>query len=178
MAKPKAKVVRNSAQFGDVSAALLQSGMKVRFRANGLSMRPNVLDNDSVIVAPTHQKELRRGDVALTHGPDGFRVHRVAIAPSSGALITRADAGQENDAATHLVLGRVTAVVRNGRKISFQRPWMPQVHAARNLIHMLRLVARRRMTLRFLAAAPALILLQLFVAATPVKAVAVTLTQT
>ena len=178
MAKPGSKVVRNSAQFGDVSAALLQRGMKVRFRANGLSMRPNVLDNDSVIVAPAHQKDLRRGDVALTHGPDGFRVHRVASTPAAGAVITRADAGQENDAATHLVLGRVTAVVRNGRKISFQRPWMPQVHAARNFIHMLRLVARRRMTLRFLAASPALILLQLFVAATPVKAVAVTLTQT
>ncbi len=178
MGKPKSKVVRNSAQFAEFSAALLQRGLKLRFRANGLSMRPNIFDNDSVIVSPVDQKGLRRGDVALTRGADGFRVHRVASVSRIGALITRSDAAQENDAATDLVLGRVTAVVRNGRKIPFQYPWMSQVHVARNFVHKLRLVARRRVSLRFLAAAPALILLQLFVAPTPVKAVNVTLTQT
>lgn len=178
MGKPKQKVVRNSAQFGELSTALLQRGMKVRFRANGLSMRPNILDDDSVIVAPVDPKDLRRGDVALTQGADGFRVHRVTSAPTAGSVITRADSGQENDAAPDLVLGRVTAVVRRRRKISFQHPWMPQVHATRNFVHLLRLAARRRPALRFLAAAPVLILLQLFVVATPVKAVKVTLTQT
>ncbi|MGC1620356.1 MAG: hypothetical protein WA765_17835, partial [Candidatus Acidiferrum sp.] len=178
MGKPKTKVVRNSAQFGDVSAALLQRGANVRFRANGLSMRPNILDNDAVIVAPVDQKKLRRGDVALTHGPDGFRVHRVASTPAAGAVITHADAGQEDDAATDLVLGRVTAVVRNHRQISFARPWTPQLHAARAFVRMLCLAARRRLTLRVLGAMPALLLLQLFVAAAPVMAVAVTLTQT
>jgi uncharacterized repeat protein (TIGR01451 family) len=176
--KPKAKVVRNSVQFADVSAALLRRGANVRFRANGLSMRPNILDNDAVIVAPVDQKNLRRGDVALTHGPDGFRVHRVASRLAAGAVITRADAGQENDPATDLVLGRVTAVVRNHRQISFARPWTPQLHAVRAFVHMLCLAARRRLTLRVLGALPALLLFQLFVAAPPVKAVAVTLTQT
>ncbi|MGB6598737.1 MAG: hypothetical protein WBE70_16610, partial [Candidatus Acidiferrum sp.] len=178
MRKPKAKVVRNSVQFADVSAALLRRGANVRFRANGLSMRPNILDNDAVIVAPVDQKNLRCGDVALTHGPDGFRVHRVASRLAAGAVITRADAGQENDPATDLVLGRVTAVVRNHRQISFARPWTPQLHAVRAFVHMLCLAARRRLTLRVLGALPALLLFQLFVAAPPVKAVAVTLTQT
>ena len=180
MGKPKAKIVRNSTQFGDVSAALLQSGMKVRFRANGLSMRPNILDNDSVIVAPVDQKELRRGDVALTHGADGFRVHRVATAPSSGALITRADSGQENDAATDLVLGKVIAIERDGRVQSLASPGQKYLHAFRTFAHQ----CQQATALRFrkLASASALFaittLCVLLLSASPAAGQAFTITNT
>ncbi|MGB7282869.1 MAG: C25 family cysteine peptidase [Candidatus Acidiferrum sp.] len=169
---------RNSAQFAAVCDALLQRGVKVSFRAQGQSMQPNILDNDTVIVAPADQK-LQRGDVALTFGEDGFRVHRVRFADgSAGEIVTRGDAGLENDAATRNVLGRVTTTVRNRHEMSFDRPWIPYLHALRTLVHNLRLAVNRRLTPRILGALPALILLQLFVAAAPVKAVAVTLTQT
>jgi uncharacterized repeat protein (TIGR01451 family) len=122
---------RNSAQFAAVCEALLQRGASVRFRAQGQSMQPNVLENDAVIVAPAEQK-LERGDVALTHGKDGFRVHRVRFADgSAGEIVTRGDAGQENDAAVNVVLGKVVAIERNGQKVSMERPGIKCLHAAR-----------------------------------------------
>ncbi|HUB58947.1 MAG TPA: S24/S26 family peptidase, partial [Candidatus Micrarchaeia archaeon] len=178
MPERKTIVKRNSAQFAALCGALLERGVNVRFRAHGRSMQPNILDDDAVIVTHAEEK-LQRGDVALTHGADGFRVHRVRFADgSAGEIVTRGDAGQEYDAATQYVLGRVTAVVRNETQISFARPWTSHLHAARAFVNKLQLAARRRLTLRLLGAMPVFLLLQLFVAATPVKAVAVTLTQT
>jgi uncharacterized repeat protein (TIGR01451 family) len=116
VAERKAIVKRDSAQFAAACEALLQSGANVRFRANGLSMRPNILNEDAVTVAPVEREELRIGDVALAKGEDGFRVHRVYNAGSKvGKVITRGDAGQENDAAAQNILGKVVAIERNGR---------------------------------------------------------------
>src|SRR5277367_672743 len=116
----KSIVKRNSAQFAAVCDALLHRGANVRFRANGLSMRPNILNEDAVTIAPAEQEDLRRGDVALTCGKDGFRVHRVAGADkATGNLVTRADAGHQDDAITDRVLGKVIAIERNGRIYSF-----------------------------------------------------------
>ncbi|MGC1485917.1 MAG: S24/S26 family peptidase, partial [Candidatus Acidiferrum sp.] len=129
MRKSSPIVIKNSAQFGDVCAALLQQGAKVRFRANGLSMQPNILNNDAVIVAPIEANELRRGDVALTHGADGFRAHRVSSVSAADGVATRADASQEGDAATDLVLGKVIAIERNGRRHSLAFPGQEYLHA-------------------------------------------------
>src|SRR5580704_4599564 len=112
----KAIIKRDSAQFAAACEALLQRGAKVRFRANGLSMRPNILNEDAVTVAPVEQEEMRIGDVALTKGEDGFRVHRVCNAGCKvGNVITRGDAGQENDSDAQTILGKVVAIERNGR---------------------------------------------------------------
>lgn len=122
---------RNSAQFAAVCEALLQHGANVRFQAQGHSMQPNVLENDAVIVAPA-EKKLERGDVALTHGKDGFRVHRVRFAEgSTGEIVTRGDAGQENDTAVNVVLGKVVAIERNGQELSMERPGIKCLHAVR-----------------------------------------------
>jgi uncharacterized repeat protein (TIGR01451 family) len=133
---PKPIVKRNSLQFAAICDALLHRGANVRFRANGLSMRPNILDEDAVIIAHTALRELRPGDVALTRGRDGFRVHRVSVADSAAnQIITRADAGQENDGTTELVLGKVIAIERNGRMRSLAFSGQKYVHAGRSLVH-------------------------------------------
>ncbi len=134
MRKPIVK--RNSAQFAAICDALLYRGANVRFRANGLSMRPNILNEDAVTIAPVEQEDLRRGDVALTCGKDGFRVHRVAGADkATGSLVTRADAGQENDATTDRVLGKVIAIERNGRTHSLAFPGLKYVHVGRGFLY-------------------------------------------
>jgi uncharacterized repeat protein (TIGR01451 family) len=131
-------VKRNSAQFAAICDELLHRGAKIRFRANGLSMRPNILNEDAVTIVPAKQEELRRGDVALTRGQDGFRVHRVAVAnKATGSIVTRADAGQEDDATTNRVLGRVTAVERNGQTYSFASATQRYVHACRSFAYRL-----------------------------------------
>jgi uncharacterized repeat protein (TIGR01451 family) len=170
---------RDSAQFAAICEALLARGASVRFRAQGQSMQPNILHDDVVTVAPAEQGELRRGDVALTHGKDGFRVHRVRFSDgSAGEIVTRGDSGREDDVPALAVLGKVTATRRNGRRVSFARPWMREVHAARTILHRLRLAMSRRLAPRLLAVVPVFLLLQLFAGATPVQAVSVTLTQT
>jgi uncharacterized repeat protein (TIGR01451 family) len=134
----KSIVKRNSAQFAAICDELLHRGAKIRFRANGLSMRPNILNEDAVTIVPAKQEELRRGDVALTCGQDGFRVHRVALADkATGSILTRADAGQEDDALTNRVLGKVTAVERNGQTYSFASATQRYVHTCRRFAYRL-----------------------------------------
>src|SRR6266852_8113551 len=96
-AVPESKTVqrRSSPQFAAVCDALLQRGLKVRFRARGASMQPNILDGDTVVVAPAAGNDLGRGDVVLARGEDGFRVHRIVKnGLGGGAIVTRGDAGQ------------------------------------------------------------------------------------
>jgi uncharacterized repeat protein (TIGR01451 family) len=179
--KQKAIVVRNSAQFGEVCRALLERGLNVRFRANGLSMRPNILNNDAVTIMPASAEELQRGDVALTRGRDGFRVHRVSsTSGDAGRIITRADAGQENDEATNLVFGKVVAVERNGRSRSLESAGQRYVHACRSLVYRLSQAAALRVT-KF-ATASALfglaVLLATLLSASPVAGQALTITDT
>ena len=75
---PESKTIerRNSAQFAAVCEALLERGASVRFRAQGQSMQPNILNEDAVVVAPAHQEDLRRGDVALTRVASQEHVER------------------------------------------------------------------------------------------------------
>ena len=137
---------RNSAQFAAVCKALLDRGANVRFRAQGQSMKPNILDGDALIIASVQQKELRRGDVALTHGEDGLRAHRVCDANSgTRKVITRSDSGQENDPATPGVLGVVIAIERKGRKTSMTQPYQRLGHVFRTQIHRLKLAASLRL---------------------------------
>ena len=138
MRERKSIVKRNSAQFAAICDELLYRGAKIRFRSNGLSMRPNILNEDAVTIVPAKKEELRRGDVTLTCGQDGFRVHRVAVADkATGTIVTRADAGQEDDAATNRVLGKVTAVERNGQTYSFASATQRYIHACRSFAYRL-----------------------------------------
>lgn len=181
MAERKAIVKRDSAQFAAACEALLQRGAKVRFRANGLSMRPNILNEDVVTVSPVEREELRVGDVALTQGGDGFRVHRVSFSDgATGEIITRADAGQEYDATVNRVFGKVIAIERNGRMRSVSFTGQAYVHSFRSLVYQCKQAA----TLRFrrLASASAFfglaILLGVLLNAAPAAGQAFTITDT
>jgi uncharacterized repeat protein (TIGR01451 family) len=136
---------RNSALFGAVCEALLQRGLKVRFRARGQSMQPNIFDEDAVVVAPVARPELRRGEVVLARGKDGLLVHRiVGQGRAPGEVITRGDAGQENDPASSFVLGSVVAIERNGKMSSFEKRGTGLLHGARSLLRRLKLAGARR----------------------------------
>ena len=52
----------------------------MRFRANGKSMQPNIVENDALLVAPASLASLaslRRGDVVLTQDDLGLKAHRL-----------------------------------------------------------------------------------------------------
>lgn len=156
MRERKPIVRRDSAQFAVLCGALLHRGANVRFRAQGRSMTPNILSDDAVIVAPIAPESLHKGDVALTHTKDGFRVHRVSFAGHAACeIITRADAGQEDDASTDAVLGKVIAIERHGRTRSLSFVGQKYLHAFRSLAYQFQQAAALR--IRKLASASALL---------------------
>jgi uncharacterized repeat protein (TIGR01451 family) len=121
---PKHRAIEkhDSAQFAALCDALLRQGVKVRFRARGESMQPNILNDDAIVVAPADPTDLRPGEVVLIHCADGFRVHRVLQeAAATGDIVTRGDASQENDPAPDLVLGKVIVIELRGCQA-----WMPR----------------------------------------------------
>jgi uncharacterized repeat protein (TIGR01451 family) len=131
--KTSAKLLRrDTSQFAMLCQAALQRGSQVRFLAHGQSMQPNVLSGDAVIAEPVGAEDLRRGDIALTLGRYGVRLHRViGLDPTTNRIITRGDAGQQDDTPAELVLGRAVCIERDGKRISLQRPGTKLLHALR-----------------------------------------------
>jgi uncharacterized repeat protein (TIGR01451 family) len=171
--------IRDSLQFAVVCEAALDDGLRVRFRADGRSMQPNVLDGDTVVVAPISAGKPRRGDIALTRGDRGFVLHRVIGWDSAtGSIVTRGDAGRQNDAPGAKLLGKVIAIERGGRTILVTAPGTNLRHGLRTQTRrVLRAGARRAGRFRT-ALAPALFMLMaLLLHATPAAAQA-TLTVT
>jgi uncharacterized repeat protein (TIGR01451 family) len=134
------QVRKNTRLFTELSATLLRRGHRVQFRAQGASMRPNLLDGDDIIVGPVSAADLRRGDIAMVGTPQGLRVHRVAHLASAG-VITRGDAGLECDPQSEHILARAVAFSRNGREYPLNG-WRNRVlHAIRSAVHKFRAAA-------------------------------------
>jgi uncharacterized repeat protein (TIGR01451 family) len=179
--KTSAKLLRrDTSQFAMLCQAALQRGSQVRFLAHGQSMQPNVLSGDAVIAEPVGAQDLRRGDIALTLGRYGVLLHRViGVDPATNRIVTRGDAGQQDDTPAELVLGRAVCIERDGKRISLQRPGTNLVHAARKQIHRLWQAATRRMRRsRGILGPCALVLLATLLHAAPVSAQALTITNT
>ncbi len=109
---------RDSRKFTAICSDLLSQGFRVRFRANGKSMQPNIVENDALLVAPASLASLaslRRGDVVLTQDDLGLKAHRLVQKNIlTDELLTRGDTGQDNDAPVPTALGKVIAVERGG----------------------------------------------------------------
>lgn len=143
--KMTAMVRKDSEQFEMVCRELLGRGVAVRFTAQGESMRPNILHEDALVVAPLGDREIVPGEVVLSLGEDGIRAHRVVGKnASNGKVITRGDSGQKNDPVVEFVFGRVKGIVREDRRISLADPAVRLAHATRRLIHRLRRAAALR----------------------------------
>jgi len=124
--------VADSQRFAAACQAALKAGTRVRFRACGQSMRPNVLDGDLVEIEPVAEENLRRGDIALTRSSGRFLLHRVVGRDwASGKAITRGDAGMAMDRPAEAVLGKVVSIERDGKVMPIGRRRTIVAHAAR-----------------------------------------------
>ncbi|HYA62497.1 MAG TPA: S24 family peptidase, partial [Candidatus Sulfotelmatobacter sp.] len=131
-------VHKNSRLFADLCSAILERGNAVRFRVQGESMRPNLLDGDLITVVPVAPRELRPGDVALVQNADGLLVHRVNSCDSaSGTVVTQSDTGLEPDSPSSRLLGKVTHNRRGSKEQRFNAWQARCVHPARILLHRL-----------------------------------------
>jgi uncharacterized repeat protein (TIGR01451 family) len=152
---------RDSRQFAVVCEAALGESLRVRFRADGQSMQPNVLDGDTVVVAPISVAGAPvRGDIALTRGETGFVLHRVvAVDRVTGAIVTRGDAGQQNDPCADKLLGKVVAIERDGKTFSLTSRGMALRHSVRTQSRRLQRGGRRLATRFRTAIVPAIFML-------------------
>jgi uncharacterized repeat protein (TIGR01451 family) len=170
--EPKTPGRSNSQQFALVCAATLQRGLTMRFQACGQSMQPNVRNGDLVEVAPISAAEPERGDIVLARGRTGFRLHRVVGRnAATGKIVTRGDAGQQNDEPPEIVLGKVISIERDRRKISLAKPGTKLSHAVRvQTRRALLAVAHRARGARFIAAPFVFFVLAFFLYASPADA--------
>ena len=101
-------------------ADLLASGHAVQFQARGDSMYPLIRDHDYLHVEPCER--VRVGDIVLVLAERGLTAHRV-IASRNGVIVTRGDNAPAADDAVSCdkVLGKVTAVIRDGRELKLSR---------------------------------------------------------
>ncbi|HKQ88533.1 MAG TPA: hypothetical protein VJS43_17375, partial [Candidatus Acidoferrales bacterium] len=145
---------RDSRAFSAMCEELLGRGLNVRFRANGRSMQPNILDDDALIIAPGIAAGARRGEIAFTRGAEGFRVHRVVTSSRSGdrKVITRGDASLANDHLPGHSLGRVISIERGRRRIPAADTQAQMIHGIRKHARRMWLARRRRASAPLLGA--------------------------
>jgi SOS-response transcriptional repressor LexA len=98
---------------------LLASGHAVQFQARGDSMYPLIRDSDYLHVEPC--EGVRVGDVVLVLAERGLTAHRVLVV--GDAIVTRGDNAPAADdpVSREKVLGKVTAVIREGKKLEVGR---------------------------------------------------------
>lgn len=109
--------------FRELFAGILAAGKSVRFTALGHSMTPSIRHGDVVTISPIGTHRIRRGDVvAVVCDPaiGQVLVHRV-VRLSAHTLETRGDALGYTDGRfpSTAVIGRVTAVERHGRPVTW-----------------------------------------------------------
>ena len=167
-------IVPVSTPFLDVVTQLLSRGYRVRFRAEGVSMRPTIRGGETITVELL--SEVKMGDIALYLAERGLTAHRVvAIRNGSGnapVFLTRGEGvGSTKEVVQEQqVLGKVVAVERNGRSIDLGGRWAKiRCHAGR----LARLVRHRGARLCGVHSAPALLLFSALVAVFPNSARAV-----
>ncbi len=102
---------------------VLARGFCLRVKGRGGSMYPFVQTGDMLLIEPKEAAELNIGDVILYRRPSGtYVVHRLIKRNGSATLLTKGDSLRYYDAPVpaEQVLGRVTQIEVNGRRIRLQ----------------------------------------------------------
>ena len=106
----------------ELAAELLQRGQRVSLRVQGSSMLPSLYPGDVLTIRGCDPREIVAGDIVFFRQEGRCFAHRVAERMTAGAawrLRTRGDALPSCDPPVSEtdVLGRVTLVERNGRRL-------------------------------------------------------------
>jgi hypothetical protein len=101
---------------------ILKSSGQAKLAVTGASMLPSIWPGDLLEVQQQAVSEVAPGNVVLCERHGGFLAHRVVgkvAGPKGALLITRGDALRTPDppVSPEDLLGRVTAILRGGRRI-------------------------------------------------------------
>src|SRR5215469_18955635 len=134
--------VPGSRPFVDIVTELLSRGCRVRFRAEGASMRPTIRGGETITIEPV--SEIKMGDIAFYRADRGLIAHRVVgVRNGNGkapVFLTRGeDAGSTEEAVEEQrVLGKVVAVERNGHSIDLGGRWAKMRYRAGRFARLVR----------------------------------------
>ena len=122
--------------FLDVATGVLQSGYRMRFRAEGSSMWPTIQPGDAITVEPATATEIKLKDIVLYRTGRrviGHRVVRIETRNGERVLLARGDAGRGagEPVAVQQILGKVVAVEREGCKIDLKSRRAKMKHSMR-----------------------------------------------
>ena len=121
----------------DLTTELLSQGATVRFRPSGRSMYPSIREGELITVEPVRASDVKLADIVLYRSERGPIAHRVVEIASRDARIfrLRGDASLSCDqpVAGRQILGRVTAVERNGRSVGLATRGAKMWHQTRRL---------------------------------------------
>lgn len=110
----------SGAALRELLQGVLSRGVPFRFCAGGGSMAPFIRDGDVIFVSPLRADSPGVGEVVAIVHPQTEKliVHRVIGRRDSGCLI-QGDNGETGEGLVPMrnILGRVTRVERNGRKV-------------------------------------------------------------
>lgn len=112
------------ADFIGLTQDILKKGKSIRFQARGWSMRPFIQDGDFITVSPAENSSLKTGDVVFySITSNKVIVHRIVRKHKKNGRITILAKGDASFSPPEKIdiqnaLGKVTAIERNGRKVS------------------------------------------------------------
>lgn len=118
-------MISDISEFLDLNKDIFSRGESVRFRVRGGSMYPFIRDGDIVEVEPVDGKIIGEGDVIFYHtAGERMSIHRVLkkiYRDDMTIFMTKGDSipGFRENVIAENVLGRVSAIERGGRRISF-----------------------------------------------------------
>ncbi len=124
-------------RFDRISTELLRAGYEIRFRAEGGSMEPAIRSGEVLLVQPVALEEAQIGRIFLFQGRDWLTAHRlvgrVRLPSGETGYLFHGDATDQPDAPVpaSAVLGRVTAVERDGEPLDLTSPNYLRVIRAR-----------------------------------------------
>lgn len=102
--------------------AVVHRGVPFRFKVKGFSMTPFLRDEDVLTVSPLSDTSLGYGDVVsfIHHVTGKLIIHRI-VGRKGDYFLLRGDNSPEDDwlVPQANILGRVTRVERNGRRVLF-----------------------------------------------------------
>jgi len=117
----------------NLAGEILRSFGEIRSVVRGASMIPTIFPGDVVVVHREEARTARPGDVMLFFREGFFCAHRLMDKAQEGGsirLIARGDALGKDDPpfAEKELLGRVTAVIRRGRRIELDETHVAPTH--------------------------------------------------
>jgi len=123
----------------ELAEEVLRSFGELQFVACGTSMVPAIFPGDTLVITRNPHARVHCGQVMLASRDGRFFAHRVVGKTNAGGrhlVFMRGDALLDNDPPVpdQDLLGRVTAVIRRGRRIELEQERSDQTGLLRSLI--------------------------------------------